>query len=96
MESSIVPIRAELNRTKEQCNKERQGRLQAQQQVAAMRDQISMLEQVCDTALYSANTTTILYYYCSHYSYCVLLLLLLLNNPYSNYNTYIPIYYSGE
>jgi len=44
VESSIVPLRNELNRTKEQCNKERAGRLAAQQQIAQMKDQINMLE----------------------------------------------------
>jgi chromosome segregation ATPase len=44
VESSIVPLRAELNRTKDQCNKERMGRLAAQQLVAQMKDQIAMLE----------------------------------------------------
>ena len=68
VESSIVPIRAELNRTKEQCNKERQGRLQAQQQVAAMRDQISMLEQVRAwlLLLFCVHCTTIMHWY-----YCI-------------------------
>lgn len=42
--STIVPLRAELNRTKDQCNKERTGRIGAQQQIAAMKDQIAMLE----------------------------------------------------
>jgi len=41
----VVPIRAELNRVKDQCNKERMGRLAAQQQLAGMKDQIAMLEQ---------------------------------------------------
>eukprot|EP00598_Pedospumella_elongata_P002037 CAMPEP_0184986466 /NCGR_PEP_ID=MMETSP1098-20130426/16896_1 /TAXON_ID=89044 /ORGANISM="Spumella elongata, Strain CCAP 955/1" /LENGTH=507 /DNA_ID=CAMNT_0027510741 /DNA_START=164 /DNA_END=1687 /DNA_ORIENTATION=+ len=45
VESSVVPIRAELNRVKDQCNKERMGRLAAQQQLAGMKDQIAMLEQ---------------------------------------------------
>lgn len=44
MESTIVPLRAELNRTKDQCNKERQGRIAAQQQIAQMKDNIAMLE----------------------------------------------------
>lgn len=39
-----MPLRAELNRTKDQCNKERMGRLAAQQLVAQMKDQIAMLE----------------------------------------------------
>lgn len=44
VESTIVPLRAELNRTKDQCNKERQGRIAAQQQIAQMKDNMAMLE----------------------------------------------------
>lgn len=39
-----MPLRAELNRTKEQCNKERTGRVAAQQQIAQLKDQVAMLE----------------------------------------------------
>lgn len=42
----MVPLRQELNRVKEQCNKERMGRLAAQQEVNMLKEQLQRLEGI--------------------------------------------------
>jgi chromosome segregation ATPase len=49
LESSMVPLRQELNRSKEMCSKERQARLAAQQQITQMKEQITQLESLSQT-----------------------------------------------
>eukprot|EP01034_Spumella_vulgaris_P021760 gene21760-27816_t len=46
VESSMVPLRQELNRTKEVYAKERMARLSAQQETAMLKDQIMRLEKI--------------------------------------------------
>jgi hypothetical protein len=45
VESTMVPLRQELNRTKDALNKERMGRQQIQQELMMLREQCSRLEQ---------------------------------------------------
>lgn len=49
LESSMVPLRQELNRSKEMCSKERQARIAAQQQITQMKEQITQLESLSQT-----------------------------------------------
>ena len=49
LESSMVPLRQELNRSKEMCSKERQARIAAQQQITQMKEQITQLESLNQT-----------------------------------------------
>eukprot|EP00601_Ochromonadales_sp_CCMP2298_P024450 CAMPEP_0173291658 /NCGR_PEP_ID=MMETSP1143-20121109/12280_1 /TAXON_ID=483371 /ORGANISM="non described non described, Strain CCMP2298" /LENGTH=228 /DNA_ID=CAMNT_0014230929 /DNA_START=158 /DNA_END=841 /DNA_ORIENTATION=+ len=49
VESTIVPVRQELNRAKDICSKERAARLAAQQQVAALKEQVRQLENMNET-----------------------------------------------
>lgn len=46
VESSMVPMRQELNRTKEAYSKERMARLSAQQETAMLKEQIMRLEKI--------------------------------------------------
>lgn len=49
LESSMVPLRQELNRSKEMCSKERQARIAAQHQITQMKEQILQLESLSQT-----------------------------------------------
>ena len=46
LESTMVPLRQELNRTKEMYSKERMTRLAAQQEVSMLKDQLQRVEKI--------------------------------------------------